>query len=422
MQLYDKPKTTEAIRMRVLIIGVGTRGDVAPYTGLGVRLREAGHDVTIAAHDPYAPLVTDAGLEHFPLPGDPLVLAGRFSISAFKEYREQLIEGLAEIGEQKADLLLLGMAGAPGYHVAEAMGVPSMGVHLQPIDPTGDFPPVMSLFRRSLGPWGNRRAARLAFEVPAAGPLLAGVSTRMRARLGLPPMTPRALYRRRESTHWPVFHGFSPLVLPRPADWRPGLEITGYWWPSRPRGWQPDPVLCDFLTSGPPPVFIGFGSLAGTRAEQHTEVAVHALRRAGLRGVLQTGLQGPLSDDVLAVGDVPHDWLFPQMAAVAHHCGSGTTGAGVRAGVPAVPVPVMNDQPSWASRLVALGVAPAAIPFRSLTPARLAAALTTAATDSAYRQRAQALSVRVSAEDGAAPVVEAVNRLRATRGPGRRPG
>ncbi|MEV0590501.1 glycosyltransferase [Nonomuraea cavernae] len=409
--------------MRVLIIGVGTRGDVAPYTGLGARLREAGHEVAIAAHDPYAELVTDAGLEYLPLPGDPLTaLTGRFSISAFREYSEQLMDGLTQIAEQEADLLLLGMAGAQGYHVAEARGVPSMGVHLQPIDPTGEFPPVMSLFRRSLGRWGNRRAARLAFEVPAAGPMLAGMSAKMRARLGLPPMTPRALYQHRESTRWPVFHGVSPLVLPRPADWRPGLEIAGYWWPLRPRGWQPDPVLRDFLTAGPTPVFVGFGSLAGARAEQYTDLAVQALRRAGLRGVLQTGLRGRLSDDVLAVGDVPHDWLFPRMAAVVHACGSGTTGAGVRAGVPAVAVPVMNDQPFWASRLATLGVAPAAIPFRRLTPARLAAALTTAVTDPAYRQRAQALSVQISAEDGAAPVVEAVNRLRVTRGPGRRTG
>lgn len=411
------------MRMRVLIVGVGTRGDVAPYTGLGRRLREDGHEVAIAAHEPYAELVTDAGLDHLPLPGDPLsALTGRFSISAFKEYSEQLMDGLAAIAEQQADLLLLGVAGAVGCHVAEAMGVPSMGVHLQPIDPTGDFPPVMSLFRRSLGRWGNRRAARLVFEMPAAGPMIAGMGTKMRTRLGLPPVAPRALYRHRESTRWPVFHGVSPLVLPRPADWRPGLEIAGYWWPLRPRGWQPDPVLLDFLASGPAPVFVGFGSLAGARAEQCTELAVQALRRAGLRGVLQTGPRGRISDDVLAVGDTPHDWLFPRMAAVAHHCGGGTTGAGVRAGVPAVALPVMNDQPFWASRLTALGVAPAAIPFRRLTPARLAAALTTTVTDPAYRERAQALSVHVSAEDGAAPVVEAVNRLQATRGPGRRTG
>ncbi|MFG1977747.1 glycosyltransferase [Nonomuraea fuscirosea] len=110
------------------------------------------------------------------------------------------------------------------------------------------------------------------------------------------------------------------------------------------------------------------------------------------------------------------------MAAVAHHCGGGTTGSGVRAGVPAVAVPVTNDQPFWASRLTALGVASAAIPFRRLTPARLAAALTAAVTDPGYGQRARALSAGVSAEDGAAPVVEAVERLQAGDGPGRRHG
>ncbi|WP_066367214.1 glycosyltransferase [Herbidospora mongoliensis] len=400
--------------MRILIVGVGTRGDVAPYTGLGVRLREAGHEVSIAAHEPYAGLVTDAGLEYLPLPGDPLfLLTGRFSISEYKIYSEQLMDGLTRLAERKADLLLVGVAGALGCHVAEAMGIPSMGVHLQPIDPTGDFPPLLSVFHRSLGRWGNRRAARLAFEVPAAGPLIAGLSTKMRTRLGLPPMTPRALYQLRESSRWPVFHGVSPLVLPRPADWRPGLEIAGYWWSHRSPNWRPDPELSDFLASGPAPVFVGFGSLAGTRPEQYTELAVQALRRAGLRGVLQTGVRGRVCDDVLAVGDVPHDWLFPQMAAVAHACGGGTTGSGVRAGVPAVAMPVMHDQPFWASRLRALGVAPAAIPFRRLTPTRLAAALTTAVTDPAYRRRAQALAAGVAAEDGAAPVIEAVNRLKA---------
>ncbi|MFG2078371.1 glycosyltransferase [Nonomuraea maritima] len=404
--------------MRILIIGVGTLGDVAPYAGLGARLREAGHEVTIAAHQPYTKPATDAGLGIVPLPGDPLpALTGRFSLSAYREYSDHLVEGLAGLAEHDADLLLLGTAGALGRHVAEAMGVPSMGVHLQPIDPTGDFPPIMSVFRRSLGRWGNRTAARLTFEVPVAGPVLAGLSARMRARLGLPPTTPRVLYRNRERTRWPVFHGVSPRVLPRPADWRPGLEITGYWWPPRPRNWQPDPMLLDFLASGTAPVFVGFGSLAEWRAEQYTELAVQALRRAGLRGVLQTGPRGLVSDDVLAIGDVPHDWLFPRMAAVAHHCGSGTTGSGVRAGVPAVAVPVMNDQPFWASRLTALGVAPAAIPYRRLTPARLAAALTTAVTDRAYRQRARALAVQISAEDGAAPVIDAVDRLHVTRRP-----
>ncbi|MFI6298575.1 glycosyltransferase [Nonomuraea sp. NPDC050790] len=384
--------------MRVLIIGVGTRGDVAPYTGLGARIRAAGHEVAIAAHAPYAGLVTDAGLEFRELPGDPAALLGTRNPAAFSAYAGRVVDGIVDAATAGADLLLLGVSASAGYHVAEAMGIPSMGVHLQPVEPTGDFPPVMGAFRRSLGRWGNRAAARLLFAAPS--PAHSGSARKLRARLGLAPMSSRAVYRRRESSRWPVFHGYSPSVLPRPADWRTGLEVTGYWWPAPRPGWAPPGDLAAFLDAGPPPVFVGSGSHAG----RFTDLALAALRRAGLRGVLQTGVEGHLADGVLGVGEVPHEWLFPRMSALVHHAGAGTTAAGLRAGVPAVTMPVWGDQPLWARRLWLLGAAPAPLAGR-VTPQRLARAMADAG---ACRTRAEEIAGVIAAEDGAAPVVEAV--------------
>lgn len=54
----------------VLIVAPGSTGDVAPFTGLGARLRADGHHVAIAAHEPFRSLVTAAGLEFRVLPGD----------------------------------------------------------------------------------------------------------------------------------------------------------------------------------------------------------------------------------------------------------------------------------------------------------------------------------------------------------------
>lgn len=56
--------------MRVLIVAAGSRGDVAPYTGLGARLNQAGHHVTISAHAPFRPLVEGAGPAFHELPDD----------------------------------------------------------------------------------------------------------------------------------------------------------------------------------------------------------------------------------------------------------------------------------------------------------------------------------------------------------------
>jgi UDP:flavonoid glycosyltransferase YjiC (YdhE family) len=132
-----------------------------------------------------------------------------------------------------------------------------------------------------------------------------------------------------------------------------------------------------------------------------------------VRAVVQSGWAGlgPVGDDVLLVGDLPHEWLFPRVAAVVHHAGAGTTGAGLRAGVPAVPVPVLVDQPFWADRLHRLGVAPPPLPLDELTADTLADALRACLDEPTCRDRATALASRIRAEDGAAAVVPIVTRL-----------
>jgi sterol 3beta-glucosyltransferase len=97
------------------------------------------------------------------------------------------------------------------------------------------------------------------------------------------------------------------------------------------------------------------------------------------------------------------------MAAVIHHAGAGTAAAGLRAGVPAVSVPMIGDQPFWAARLAALGTGPRPIRYKRLSAQALAAAIRDAITRPSYR--AQALASRLASEDGTAPVVNALTRL-----------
>ncbi|MFC7730909.1 glycosyltransferase [Actinomadura keratinilytica] len=124
-----------------------------------------------------------------------------------------------------------------------------------------------------------------------------------------------------------------------------------------------------------------------------------ALRLAGVRGIVQ-GDPSTSDDDVLAVRDVPHSWLFPQMAAVVHHGGAGTTAAGLRAGVPTVVCPFFGDQPYWAERVTALGAGPRPVPFRTLTVPRLAQAIRQAVQDEDIWRRATALGRRIRTENG----------------------
>jgi sterol 3beta-glucosyltransferase len=428
--------------MDVLIISAGSWGDIAPHTGLARRLLDAGHTVTLSTHDRLAPQIEARGLAFRSIGMDVSDLFGagaevgadgavrpaRTAESHLANLRQaasmirRLVEGIRAAMQPAPgdgtppDVVLLSATVAPlGWHVAEGLGIPALGAYLQPASRTGEFPPPFLSGRISLGRAGNRALTDLFDAVvdTAAWP----ATRRMRAELGLAPCRPAAMRHRVEADGWPIAYGYSPTVVPRPADWRPGLEVTGYWFPPPPLGWRPPVELVDFLAAGPPPVLVTFGSMAAGHGERLSGVVREALRRAGARGVVQAGLAGlhAAGDDVLAVEEVPHDWLMPQCAAVVHHSAAGTTASGLRAGVPAVPVPVRTDQQFWARRVTRLGVSPGPVPFRRLRGDRLADAVRRATTDAGLRGRARHVATRVAAEDGAGRVVELVERAAAPR-------
>ena len=401
--------------MRILIAAAGSRGDVAPYTGLGAELGRAGHEVALATTDTFEPLVRDAGLEFRCLPGDARargdVTDKRELMRTAAAFVTELGQGFADVVDADTELLLLSATTAPlGWHLAEATGIPSIGAYLTPNAPTGDFPPIITS-SRSLGRLGNRATGRLALRM--ADRVFAQAVAKLREDLQLPPVTPSAMRRRQEQANWPILHGFSTALVPRPSDWRAGLDVVGNWWPHLDATGRLPAGLEDFLGAGPRPVLIGFGSMAGQDGERLSEIAVQALRRTGLRGILQAGSAGLAADgdDVLTIGDVPHALLFPRLAAVVHHAGAGTSAAALRAGVPAVTVPVTADQPFWAGRLAVLGAATAPIPFRSLTAERLADALDQVVKQQTYTRAAARAAQHMGTEDGAGQAVKAIQQL-----------
>jgi sterol 3beta-glucosyltransferase len=117
------------------------------------------------------------------------------------------------------------------------------------------------------------------------------------------------------------------------------------------------------------------------------------------------------SDDIFVLEAVPHDWLFPQVAAVVHHGGAGTTGAALRAGKPTVICPLVGDQPFWGRRVAALGVGPSPISPRKLTAERLAGAIGKAVSDQDMHQRAAALGAAIRAEDGIGRAIALIDQL-----------
>ncbi|GAB4453898.1 MAG: glycosyltransferase [Anaerolineae bacterium] len=406
--------------MRIAMLTFGSRGDVQPYIALGVGLKRAGHAVRLAAPAQFEAFVTSYGLDFVPLPGNVEAIArnfverAKFNLVRTIQVLAEQIPPVAAVAYRQivsacadADAIVHALVMTPsGHQMARLFGVPDISAQTIPVFAhTRAFPGVMfpGLPLGGGYNWLTHELFNQAFML--TGRLLYRM---VRHQLPDPPGAPLWPFAASNPQRPPLLFGFSPSVIPPPPDWGARVHVTGYWYLDAP-DWQPPPGLVDFLAAGPPPVYVGFGSMMGQDLAQTMAVALEALRLSGQRGVIATGwgraADVDLPDSVFQIDAAPHGWLFPQMAAVVHHGGAGTTSAGLRAGVPTVIVPFAADQLFWGQRVAALGVGPAPIPRRALTAAHLAYAIRVAATHTPMRQRAAALGERIRAEDGVGEAV-----------------
>lgn len=411
--------------MRLLLTPVGSRGDVQPFVGLGVRLAARGHRVVVCAADNFRSLVESAGLEYraggrdaqeyITSFGDRLFNPLTFVQAAQRLTREIFEAQLAAVRAEAPDALVagalsLGAAAAhelhgthlfwaafcPGTYTTAAYPFPLFGLHL----------------RR---PWLNRMTwaignAVLRFSMVAA-------MNSVRRELGLAAIRSVDQFIARSG---PVLLATDPEVAAVPADWVQEGHATGYWFFDEPTP-LPDEVEA-FLADGPPPVYIGFGSMPLRDPHERTRTIVAAVEAAGARALLSSGWgklgQQALPRCCLKIGPVSHAALFPRVAAVVHHAGAGTTAAALRAGRPQVPVPFAFDQPAWAYRVHELGVAVRPL-GRRFSSVALAQAIRACLEDRPLIERSAALGARIRATDGAevaARLIEA--RMQAAARPG----
>lgn len=410
--------------MKITVVAMDTRGGIQPYVALSLGLKAAGHEVRAVAPSDLAAMFSDAGIAVTVLSGSIEAVVrgsggaterGAFAsiLLAARELPPRIVAWTKEAlaGCEGSDVITGGIGGmVVALAVAEKLGVPFIEAHLQPVGVHAEtFPgvlvPAMPSWLGSVGRSVSHQLTDLMLWGPFKGPMMTARSK----VLGLsgPP---------RMNTDQPVLYGFSRHVIEMPSQGDRARHVTGYWTLKTAPDWSPPPALEAFLAREGPVVSIGFGSMANQDPDAVTEMVLGAVRDAGVRAVLLSGWGGlkalPEAREVFCADALPHDWLFPKMRAVVHHGGAGTTGAGLRAGVPSIVVPFTMDQPFWASRVHALGVGPKPIPRPKLTRASLAVALRSAVADDAMSERARALGEKVRAEDGVANAVARFGELR----------
>jgi len=397
--------------MQATFLALGSTGDILPYATLGARLLAAGHQVCFVTTQDFEPLLSGFGLDVLPVPGDAQTVIRRAgaNVSKLMLAFARLSRSLTTVLDpstpplDRSDIIINQLPiGVYGYDLAEKLGIPMVLAAVIPLTRTSAFP-MMGFDTPFSAAGGFNRLTYYLYEQMSWHTLRRGINRWRQTRLGLPKIPLGGHMGRMVRSKVPILNGFSSHLFPRPPDWGDHVHITGYWYPAD-ENWLPPSSLLRFLAAGPPPVFLGFGSMPLRDPGRTTDLILEALALSGQRSVLQAGWGGlgdrTLPDSVHLIQYVPYGWLFPQMAAIVHHGGSGTTAFSLRSGVPSLVVPFLFDQHFWGNQTAKVGVGPKPIPFRRMTAQKLAAAIELMTGDVKMRRQAETLGRAIRSEDG----------------------
>ena len=429
---------TETQGKRIVLATFGSFGDVHPYIAIALELKRRGHSPVIATSEIYREKTDAVGLELRPLPPDlpsydqpeevsriitELMDAKKGTEKVFKEmvlpYLREAYDALAE-ATRDADLLLTHPLTLVGPPLVEKTGIAWVSTVLAPIsffsvyDPP--VPPQMPALYHllKLSPHVGRaflRVARLELK-SYAEPVY-----RFRASLGLKPRRGNPVL---EGQHSPtmVLALFSRVLGEPQPDWPRNTRVTGFpFYDRRDRaGDAPDldPALRKFLDEGPPPVVFTLGSSAIWVAEDFYRESIEAALSLGERALLLIGEErnrpDSLPDGVAAFDYAPYGEVLPRARAVVHQGGVGTTGQGLRAGVPSLVVPFSHDQFDNAARVARLG-AGRSLPRPKYNRESAARELRRMLNDKSYTEKATEVGRIVQSEDGASAASDAIEEV-----------
>jgi len=359
--------------MHVILIGIGSSGDVHPLIGIGLALRDRGHEITMLASTHFEKQVGRVGLrfiglgtddDYHAITSDPALMkpiAGTKRVIEHCGVRliREVYEILADI-HRHGDTVVVSCGLGFGARLAqEKLGIPLVTTVLQPMM----FRSVYETARYDWLPlpdWTPRSVKRAVFRAidlyadRLAGPAL----NSFREELGLGPV--RRIFHSWWASPQLVIGLFPEWYGPIQPDWPPNTVLTGF-----PNYDESDAVEIpaaarDFLNAGEPPIVFTPGT-AMRFGRGFFEASAEACRMLGRRGVLLSKFPEHIPER-LPPGVVHFDYLplggvLPKAAAMVHHGGMGTLAQTLRAGIPHLVMPMSIDQPDNARRLAALGVA-----------------------------------------------------------------
>ncbi|KAK1960779.1 glycosyltransferase family 28 domain-containing protein [Colletotrichum sublineola] len=437
--LFDDPKASflnfkPPHSMKITCLTIGSRGDVQPYIALCKGLIAEGHKPRIATHAEFKDWIEGHGIEFAKVDGDPGELMrlcienGTFTWAFLREansmFRGWLDELLVSAWEacQGSDLLIESPSAMAGIHIAEKLSIPYFRAFTMPWTRTRAYPHAFVMPEYKMGGAYNYMTY-VMFDNIFWKATAHQINRWRNNTLKLP----NTSLEKMQPNKVPFLYNFSEYVVAPPLDFSDWIRVTGYWFLDEGSDFQPPKELTDFIAKARADekklVYVGFGSIIVNDTAKMTQEVIDAVLKADVRCILSKGWSdrvakpedagGAKKDEpvmppeIFVIKSAPHDWLFSQIDAAAHHGGSGTTGASLRAGIPTIIRPFFGDQFFFGGRVEDIGVG---ICLKKWGAVSFARALWEATHNDRMIVKARVLGEQIRSEHGVENAIQCIYR------------
>jgi len=405
--------------MKILLISIGTRGDMEPFLAIGEILKEKGHQVICSFPEQFRDLVEDPAVEFASL-GTKYIEMLESSLgkdamggsgTGLKKFlaniklarnqtqinKELIIKQFEIIETQNPDRIVYN--GKVTYPVIWGLNNRGRNILICPlpyIHYVRDNTHV--LFHSNFGPFLNKLTYSFAnfgmvitIRITLKWLKIKQKITRKQIKSAL--LSNKAIYT------------ISPSLFARPYYWNENLKVLGYHKRNKIGNWQPEKELSDFFKKHSKIIFITFGSMSNPEPVRKTEIIANILERNKIPAIINEASGGLAKPDkfntdlIHFVSQIPYDWIFPKMYGVIHHGGSGTTHLALKYGCATMIIPHIIDQFVWNKIIASIGAGPKGIQIGKLSTKSLEPKMLELVNNGSFKKKAEQVADQMSKEN-----------------------
>jgi len=405
--------------MKIILISIGTRGDMEPFLAIGKLLQEKGYQVICAFPDQFRNLADESNLQFASLGTKFIELLesddGKAAMggegSGLKKFfatlrlarnqteaNKELVNKQYELVEREEPdrIVYNGKAVYPIIWGLKHKGRAIMVSPLPYMHYVRDHTHVA--FNSNYGSFLNK----LTYSLANFGLVTTVMITKK--WLGLTRKITQKQVKDALVSNKAIYT-ISPSLFSRPDYWHENLKVLGFHQRSKSTNWQPDNALRVFLEKHQRILFITFGSMTNPEPEEKTRIIIEILEQNQIPAIINTASGGLVKPDGFSsewihfVSRIPYDWIFPRVYGVIHHGGSGTTHLALKYGCATMIIPHIIDQFVWTEIIYELGVGPKGVKIGKITTKNLEPKFLELVNNSSFKEKAEQVASQMEKED-----------------------